>query len=227
MSEQKRPGRRPKDQKRIPLSMRITPEMREWLVSTVKGNGRSITQMAELLLEHARRDERRIPEVLELAYGPWIAGLLIGLGYAMKEAGRIAHLQRAMGRVSIAPSSPAAILEELENWPADPDAFNQAVKAATTLFEAMRPEGEFEQAVELDSKLATNPRGGPAELESLAVPPLAWGHSVASGVLQAVAEPETVGPILQQLGSSIREKLGPESVALIERRVAPATGERK
>jgi len=207
--------------------MRITPEMRDWLVSTAKHNGRSITQMAELLLEHTRRDERRIPEILELAYGPWIAGLLIGLGYAMKEAGRIAYFQKAMGRVSIAASGPAAILEELENWPSDPHAFNQALKAAITLFEALRPEGEFEEAIEVDSRLATNPREEPPLLEDFAIPPLAWGHSVASGVLQAVAEPETVGPILKQLGSSIREKLGPESVALIERRAAPETGEQK
>src|SRR5262249_6794941 len=198
MSERKRPGRRPKDQKRIPLSMRITPEMRDWLVSTAKHNGRSITQMAELLLEHTRRDERRIPEILELAYGPWIAGLLIGLGYAMKEAGRIAHLQN----VSIAASSPAAILEKLENWPSDPHAFNEALKAAITLFEALRPEGEFEEAIEVDSRVATNPQEKLPVLEDFAIPPLAWGHSVASGVLQAVAEPETVGPILKQLGSS-------------------------
>jgi hypothetical protein len=227
MSERKGPGRRPKDQKRIPLSVRITPEMRDRLVSTAKGDGRSITQEVELLLEQALSDKRRIPDILELAYGPWIAGLLIGLGYAMKEAGRVAHMQKALGHVSIAASGPAALLEELENWPADPHAFNQAVKAAITLFEAVRPEGEFEPAVEHHSIRATNLPGEPLVLEDFDIPPLAWGHSVASGVLQAVAEPETVGPILKELASSIRERLGSESVALIERRVAPATGERK
>ena len=155
------------------------------------------------------------------------AGLLIALGYAMNEAGRVAHLQNATGRVSIAASSPAALVEELANWPADPHAFNQAVKAAITLFEAVRPEGEFEPAVEHHSIRATNLPGEPLVLEDFDIPPLAWGHSVASGVLQAVAEPETVGPILKELASSIRERLGSESVALIERRVAPATGERK
>jgi hypothetical protein len=227
MSEPKGPGRRPKDQKRVPLSVRITPEMRDKLVSTAKGNGRSITQEVELLLEQALSDKRRITDILELAYGPWIAGLLIGLGYVMKEAGRVAHLRKAMGHVSIAARGPAALLEELENWPADPHAFNQAVKAAITLFEAVRPEGEFEPAVELDARRATNPRRESLVLEDFDIPPLAWGHSVASGVLQAVAEPETVRPILKQLGSSIREKLGSESVALIERRVALETGERK
>src|SRR5690242_21925669 len=108
MSERKGPGRRPKDQKRIPLSVRITPVMRDRLVSTAKGDGRSITQEVELLLEQALSDKRRIPDILELAYGPWIAGLLIGLGYAMKEAGRVAHMQKALGHVSIAASGPAA-----------------------------------------------------------------------------------------------------------------------
>jgi hypothetical protein len=47
-------ARRPKDQKRIPLSMRITPALREELVAKAADNGRSITQEAEFLLELSR-----------------------------------------------------------------------------------------------------------------------------------------------------------------------------
>ena len=48
-----RPGRRPKDQKRIPLSLRITPAMRSRLVALAEENGRSVSQQTEFLLELA------------------------------------------------------------------------------------------------------------------------------------------------------------------------------
>ena len=129
--------------------------------------------------------------------------------------------------MSAAVSAPATLLDELENWPADPHAFDQAIKAAITLFEAMRPEGEFEPAGEIDVSAAISSPRGPLDLEDLAIPPLAWGHNVAYGLLRAIVQPETVGPILKRLGSTVSEKLGPESVARIQRRVAPAEGGRK
>jgi hypothetical protein len=48
-----RRGRRPKDQKRIPLSLRVTPRMRESLGRVAESNGRSLTQQTEFLLEQA------------------------------------------------------------------------------------------------------------------------------------------------------------------------------
>jgi hypothetical protein len=45
--------RRTKDQKRIPLSMRITPALRDLLVSQAAENGRSITQEAEIRLQQS------------------------------------------------------------------------------------------------------------------------------------------------------------------------------
>jgi len=136
----------------------------------------------------------------------------------MREAGRVAHLERATGVVSVVASGPAALLEEMENWSADPNAFNQAVKAATTIFEAMRPEGEFEPAAEIDLSAATGPRKEPLDIEDFSIPPLAWGHSVALGVLQAIVDPGAVGPTLKRLGSIISEKLGPEIIDRIAAR---------
>jgi hypothetical protein len=46
-------GRRLKDQKRIPLNLRITPRMREGLERLAYSNGRSLSAQTEILLEFA------------------------------------------------------------------------------------------------------------------------------------------------------------------------------
>jgi hypothetical protein len=47
--------RRPKDQKRIPLNLRVTPQMRRSLEWSAHSTGRSLSQQAEFLLEFALR----------------------------------------------------------------------------------------------------------------------------------------------------------------------------
>lgn len=79
MQAKSRSRRRPKDEKRIPLSMRITPSVRKSLVAAAATSGRSITQEAELRLEYSLRDERVLDEALELAYGPINADFLLSL----------------------------------------------------------------------------------------------------------------------------------------------------
>jgi hypothetical protein len=54
----RRAGRRRKDRKRIPLSIRVTPQMRDELEQVAQRTGRSLTQQTEFLLEHALRWER-------------------------------------------------------------------------------------------------------------------------------------------------------------------------
>lgn len=46
-------GRPPNEQRRVPMGLRVTPEMRDELVARAKAKGRSITQEMELLLEQA------------------------------------------------------------------------------------------------------------------------------------------------------------------------------
>jgi|SRR5947207_4744861 len=222
MSERKRPGRRPKDQKRLPLSMRVTPALRDFLVSTATANGRSITQEAEVLLEHGRRDEGRLEDILDLAYGPWLAGVLMALGEAMQEAGRGGYFGQATGKVNVALAGPTALIDELQNWRNDPNAFNQSVKAALTILNAIRPEGEYQPATEADL-----PRPGSDEtvvLEDFALQPSAIGHAAGLRVLNAVAQPGKIGPTVKRRWSLIREKLGDEVVARINSRARPAKG---
>jgi hypothetical protein len=49
----RRRGRRQKDQKRLPLSLRVTPQMRESLEGAAQRTGRSLTQETEMLLDYA------------------------------------------------------------------------------------------------------------------------------------------------------------------------------
>jgi hypothetical protein len=54
----RRPGGQPKskDQKRIAMSLRLSPALHARLVARAKEHGRSITQQAEMLLDQALRD---------------------------------------------------------------------------------------------------------------------------------------------------------------------------
>jgi hypothetical protein len=47
------PGRPPSEQRRVAMGLRVTPEMRDKLVTRAQAKGRSITQEMELLLEQA------------------------------------------------------------------------------------------------------------------------------------------------------------------------------
>jgi hypothetical protein len=52
---QRRRGRRPKPNKRVPLSLLLDPALRTVLADTAEKNGRSITRQTEFLLEHGIR----------------------------------------------------------------------------------------------------------------------------------------------------------------------------
>src|SRR5439155_18984636 len=51
-----RPGRPPKDQKRIPVSLRLSPTTARGLQAMAKDQGRTVTGQTEFLLEHAARE---------------------------------------------------------------------------------------------------------------------------------------------------------------------------
>ena len=229
MSERKRPGRRPKDQKRLPLSVRITPALRDLLVSTAKANGRSITQEAEIRLEYAVRDERRIEEILALVYGRCLAGILMALGQAMQDAGRGSYLQQALGKVNIATSGLAALTEEIEKWAVDPNAFEQSIKAAVTVLESMRPEGEYLPATE--SHITRGPSKSESnqilDLGDLRVEPSAVGHLSGLAVLHAIGQPGKLDLAMERRWSTVRGGLGPEMVTRIALRMAALKGDKK
>ena len=116
--------------KRHPLNMRTTHAVREKLERAATDSGRSLAQEVEHRLEKSFEREGLLPEVLELAYGRQLAGLLMALGWAMRDAGRMAGFHKH------------ATLEASEQWTDDPYAYDQAMKAVGAILVAARPEGD-------------------------------------------------------------------------------------
>src|SRR5262249_14121865 len=162
-------------------------------------------------------------EVLDLAYGPRLAGVLMAIGRAVQEAGRDSYFAQAIGKVSIAGAGATAVIEELQNWMNDPNAFNQSVKAAMTVFDSIRPEGDCQPTTEIDPTVyLRRPESNAAlAVEDFALEPSAVGHAAALRVLNAITQPETTSPAMKRPWTMIREKLGDEVVARIDGRVRP------
>jgi hypothetical protein len=65
---------------RVPLSLRVTAEVKSVLDDAATRSGRSQSQEAELALEASLGDRRRLPDVLDFVYGKEAAGLMLLMG---------------------------------------------------------------------------------------------------------------------------------------------------
>jgi hypothetical protein len=72
-----RPTKPPTPGERVPLSLRVTAEIRDRLEKAAVEKGRSLSQEAELRIERSFDREELLPEVLTLAYGKPVADVLI------------------------------------------------------------------------------------------------------------------------------------------------------
>jgi hypothetical protein len=104
----------------------VTPELKERLDEAASRSGRSQSQEAEFLLERSFDRGSLLTEVLALAYGPRLGGLLMALGIAMTAAARVPYQSRAD-----------------DDWTEQPDRFDHVVQAAIAILEAARPIGEI------------------------------------------------------------------------------------
>lgn len=121
--------RQPEPGERVPLGLRVTPQLKERLDSAAEHSGRSQSQEAELRLERTFRDDDLLPELMAATFGAKLAAVLMVVGDAMSAVGpTVAHLDT--------PTPEAA-----EDWLNNPVAFDQAVKAARTVLDAMAPAG--------------------------------------------------------------------------------------
>ena len=117
-----RPGRPRTVGERVPLGLRVTTEMRAKLNEAATASGRSLSQEAELRLEHSFKSQDILMEALDLAYGRHLTALLMILARAMQEAGTRGVFISQWDT------------EGCEDWLSDPFAYDQAVRAATTTF---------------------------------------------------------------------------------------------
>jgi hypothetical protein len=74
----------------VQLQVRLREDLRRSLEEAAKANGRSLNGEIIGRLEHTRDRQGLLPEVLELAFGRRMAGVLLALGYTMSLAATIA-----------------------------------------------------------------------------------------------------------------------------------------
>ena len=123
----KRRGR-PSLGERVPLGLRVTPEMKRRLDDAAKRSGRSQSQEAEFRLERSFDRTDLLSEALRLAYGRDLAGILMMLGSAMLWADTFHHVDNQKRKA-----------KGPWRWGSDADGYNEVVKAAVTILEALRP----------------------------------------------------------------------------------------
>jgi len=122
-------GRPAKFGERLPLGLRVTPELKKKLNDASNASGRSLSQEAELRLEHSFNTTNVLFEALDLAYGRRWTGLLLAL----------AQVARTTGTRAVAVSQWQ--FNGCEDWVLDPYAFDQVVSAINVVLEAFRPRG--------------------------------------------------------------------------------------
>jgi hypothetical protein len=125
MAKQLRPGRRRKDQKRIPLSMRTTPSTRARLEAAAAENGRSITQEAEIRLDQSFGTQDLLDQVLELTFG--------------RIDGDLVHV---LGKILQTATSQANVFTHAQCWCDDASAFKATETFMKALFDGLRPKDD-------------------------------------------------------------------------------------
>jgi hypothetical protein len=122
-----RPAKPARPGKRAPLGLKVTAAVKELLDKTARANGRTQSQEAEARLEASFHSEALLPDVLQLAFGRRLAGLLIAGGELMQMVGRHS----------------AAIEPGADEWADDPYSYDQAAKAMLEWLQSARPAGEI------------------------------------------------------------------------------------
>lgn len=169
------PKRQAKPGERVPVSLRVTPEMKLMLEQSAQKSGRSLSQQAEFFLERAFDRQELLVEALTLAFGREPAGLLLAVADVMDANWMLA--QREAGKRS--------------SWFDDAYAYDQAVRAANKVFEALRPDGD-----------PTPPKSSPFGED--------WGEVQAAVMLFAILG-DRRGTMFDGVGNKVRELLGSEA----------------
>ena len=184
MARRGRPTKAPPPGEKASLGLKVTAALKARLEAAAEQSGRTQSQEAEARLERSFDRLDLMPEVLELAYGRQAAGLMMAIGEAMTMTGRIA------GTIS----KPTQVARD--DWLADPFAYQEAMNAAATVMEDLRPEGG----------IVPPPR---AKLEIWgASPTQTFGYSMAKRIMLAVKGKIPAPPKLALWVANVRSLLG-------------------
>jgi TraY domain len=152
------PKRKPKDGERVALSLRMTPALKRQLDAAAEKGGRSLSQEAEVRLERSFDHQDLLSEVLTIAYGKEMAGVLMFLGDTMLFADSYYQVESNRDR-------PIPSARYKGAWASSADAYDQCVQAALAVLEAMRPAGSAntrsDAGVEMASAIIAAVRNDP------------------------------------------------------------------
>ncbi len=152
------PKRRPKDGERVALSLRMTPALKRRLDAAAEKGGRSLSQEAEVRLERSFDHQDLLSEVLTIAYGKELAGILMFLGGTMLFTDSYYQAESNRDRPNPRASYKGA-------WAPSPDGYDQCVQAALAVLEALRPAGApnttSAAGIEVASAISKAVRGDP------------------------------------------------------------------
>jgi hypothetical protein len=122
-----RPRKAPKPGTRVSLGLKVTPEIKNKLDENAQASGRTQSQEAEVRIERSFERENLLIEVLSLAYGRQLGGVVLLIADVMNHAG--------VGGAYIKAGS-------AENWLDMPWPYDQARQGVDKILERFRPEGD-------------------------------------------------------------------------------------
>lgn len=178
----RRRGRPPKpavERKRANITLRVRDHLRERLAEQAAAHQRSISEEAEARLERSFDRQDLLVESLTMAFGGNAAALLLLLGRAASDTGRIVGWMANDGA-------------DAGTWLSSPQAFHEVEEAVQLVLSALRPPGE----------LRFDPRGFKVGKE-IAAPALLE----VTGDRKAEARTELVEAIRRMLGDAVVDRL--------------------
>ena len=167
----------------VDLKVRMREPLRAALERAAKEYGSSMNAEAVRRLEASFEKSNMLGEVMSLAYGRELAGILMTIGMALREVGPASALVRGKP------------LEARGQWLNDAHGFDQAALAVSLILAALRPKGE-----------GTAPEGA---LTVFGEEKEVWGELFARGALDAVAGGGSADQLKRE-GAQIADLLGSE-----------------
>ena len=191
------PARTPEPGERVPMSFRVTPGFKAKLDLAAKLSGRSLAQEIELRLERSFDEERHLTDALELGFGRSVAGLMLAIGYLVKEA---TPARRSPGEI---------------DWLSDIEAFRSLIESIDLLLQAIDPNAHPETWATLRKVIQTGDWGNYTEFNAAIVA----GEIADPGSVLG----EEMGPLVP----TMRAWLGEAVIARLKERLAPTLEDRE
>jgi hypothetical protein len=127
-----RPALSAESVKRHALGIRTTKALKDALLRASEESGRSLAQEIELRLERSIDNQKHLAEVLELVFGRQVAGIMLAIGYVMKE---------------VLFADPA--LKQPDGWLSNSRAFGEVAQSITALLQVTDPDVNLPRLAEL------------------------------------------------------------------------------